>query len=122
VGSLITGNVIDGNGQGIIFSGDGSGSCSSDNLVAGNVISNSRIRWNVSSGPQGDPCTGNVVRGNCVFASSPDPFFNSEGGVETPSRSFTARDNLVADPLLGDREGGDLRPSPESPCADVVGR
>jgi parallel beta-helix repeat protein len=108
-GSLITGNVIDGNGEGVIFSGDGSGDCSNDNLVKGNVISNSRIRWNVSSGPQGRPCTGNVVRRNCVYGSGADPYYRRHGGVQTPSRSFRARGNRIAKPAFLHRARGNLR-------------
>jgi nitrous oxidase accessory protein NosD len=42
-GSRITGNVIDGNGQGIVFSGTGS-SVSSNTVVRGNIVSNSNLR------------------------------------------------------------------------------
>jgi Right handed beta helix region len=118
-GSLITGNVIDSNGQGIVFAGDGE-DVSSNNLVTGNVISNSVVRWNVYSGAQGPVGTGNVLRGNCLFASNPDPFFNSNGGVETPSTNFAARNNTTGDPMFVDREEGDLRVGVESSCADVL--
>src|SRR5207245_8215668 len=41
-GTLIKGNVIDGNGEGVIFSGAG-GSASNDNVVEHNVITNPPI-------------------------------------------------------------------------------
>ena len=40
--------MIDGNGQGVIFSGEG-GATSSNNLVDGNVITNSQTALNVES-------------------------------------------------------------------------
>src|SRR5262249_17940258 len=45
-GTLIDGNLIVGNGEGIIFSGDGT-LTSDDNIVRNNVIANSRDRYNV---------------------------------------------------------------------------
>jgi parallel beta-helix repeat protein len=120
-GSLITENTIDSNGQGVNFSGDDSGNCSNNNVVEGNVIANSTISWNVYSGAQGAECTGNIVRDNCVFASNPDPYYNSDGGIETPSRSFTAEGNVVGPPRYVDRASGDLRLRSESPCLDVLG-
>jgi parallel beta-helix repeat protein len=46
--TLVTGNVIDSNGEGVIFAGVG-GQTSDDNLVEHNVITNSQIRQNVES-------------------------------------------------------------------------
>jgi nitrous oxidase accessory protein NosD len=57
-GSRITGNVIDDNGQGIVFSGTGS-SVSSNTVVRGNIVSNSNLRWNAYSGTEGPRATGN---------------------------------------------------------------
>ncbi|HUT76280.1 MAG TPA: right-handed parallel beta-helix repeat-containing protein, partial [Polyangia bacterium] len=64
--SLITGNVIEGNGQGVIFGGDDNSS-SDRNIVEGNVIANSTIRYNVQSHWQGPTGSGNVARRNCVW-------------------------------------------------------
>ena len=47
-GAQIYGNVIDGNGEGIIISGDGD-TASSGNVIHDNVISDSKVRWNVES-------------------------------------------------------------------------
>jgi len=52
--TVIRDNVIDGNGEGIIFSGDG-GTTSNDSVVEGNAITNSRLRYNVES------CRGQLV-------------------------------------------------------------
>jgi hypothetical protein len=115
-GSRITGNVIDSNGMGVNFGGDDSGSCSNDNVVAGNVISGSRIRWNVYSGAQGPDCSGNVVRNNCVWGSNPDDHYNVRGGIEPASRSFAASGNTVAAPRFVDAGGGDYRLRSGSGC------
>jgi nitrous oxidase accessory protein NosD len=97
-GSTITGNVIDSNGEGIVFAGTES-DVSSDNVVAGNVISNSTLGWNVYSNTSGSPADGNVLRHNCLWASDALPDFESHGGVETQSEDFTSKANSVVDPL-----------------------
>jgi parallel beta-helix repeat protein len=109
--STITGNVIDGNGNGVVFSGAG-GVTSNDNVVAGNVIANSRDGFNAYSGP-GPTATGNVLRNNCVWAGDGD---TSNGGIETPSRNFTARSNIVVDPQYADGAAHDYTLSSESEC------
>jgi hypothetical protein len=118
-GSRIVGNVIYRNGEGINFSGDGS-LTSNHNLVTGNVIADSQESWNVYSGPGGPAATGNRVIGNCVHASNPDDFYNSNGGIQTPSRNFTARNNTIAEPAFVDEEALDLRLTPGSACAEVL--
>src|SRR5947209_15438407 len=65
-GTQITGNIIDGNGENIIFSGTG-GDTSNNNVVTGNIITNSQIRYNVESYWGGSSGTGNVVTGNCLY-------------------------------------------------------
>jgi parallel beta-helix repeat protein len=42
--TLVANNVIDANGEGVIFSGSGN-QVSSDNEIKNNVIANSRVRW-----------------------------------------------------------------------------
>ena len=65
--SRVVGNVIDGNGEGITFSGE-YGVTSNGNIVEGNVIANSKVRNNVESWfPRGNPIgRGNIVRNNCI--------------------------------------------------------
>jgi parallel beta-helix repeat protein len=89
--SLITGNSIYGNGQGIIFAGDGIHT-SQNNLVSGNVIKNSRLRFNVESSWSGQIGTGNMVRGNCIFGGARDSI---SGGIQQPSVGFDARNNVI---------------------------
>ena len=113
-GSLITGNVIDSNGQGVNFSGSGHNDCSNDNTVEGNVITNSKIGWNAYSGSQGPACSGNLVRSNCVFASNSG--YKDHGGIEPGSRSFKDSDNLDARPRFETPAKGDYRLAADSPC------
>lgn len=118
--TLVSGNVVDSNGHGISFGGDGSGQCSNHNKVKGNVIANSKIRWNAYSGAQGPPCQGNVVRGNCVYGSNSNDRFNTNGGIETPSKSFSAHANRIAAPEYVNPAAGDFRLQPGSACEDLL--
>ena len=97
-GTLVTGNVIDGNGEGVIFSG-GSSSSSDRNLVEGNVISNSKIRYNVESYWEGPTGTGNIARRNCVWSTSGRYSGSPQGSGIQPSMSgASAGDNVIAEP------------------------
>lgn len=115
--TLVLENVIEGNGQGVIFGGNEE-SASSRNVVRGNVIANSLLRHNVESdwsapGPVGSQ---NVVAGNCLYGGAIKP---EEGGLEAPESGFEAYDNIVAPPRFVDRAAGDLRLR-DGPCADVL--
>src|SRR5204863_5834944 len=68
-GTLVRGNVIDGNGEGVIFSGVGS-TASNDNVVENNVITNSTIRHNIESYYPDIAGSGNVARNNCVHGAA----------------------------------------------------
>jgi parallel beta-helix repeat protein len=118
-GTEITGNVIDGNGEGVIFSG-ADGVSSSDNVVERNIITNSTLRGNVESYyPPGTPDgQRNTVRSNCVWGGARD---RATGGVQTPSRGFLAYANLIADPRFANRAARDYRLSPDSPCLTLYG-
>lgn len=110
----VYGNVIDGNGEGIIIS-----DASSGNTVHDNVISNSTIRWNVeASNLYG---AGNVVHDNCVWASndSGNGYYKQNGGIlplGLGGEAFTAVNNRVANPQFVDRARGDLDLQADSPC------
>jgi hypothetical protein len=110
--TYIAGNVIDGNGEGIIFGGS-PWTAASDNLVVGNVISNSRLRENVESHFDGPIGTGNVVRGNCIGGGVRDA---GMGGILSPAVGFEAEGNLLAAPAFRDAASADYRLAPGSPC------
>lgn len=110
-GTVIANNVIDGNGEGILFSGE-AGFASSGSRVYGNVISNATIRYNVESWyPAGNPLgSDNLVQRNCVW--------NGKQGNVAPAAGFTVAEALVvADPQFVDRVSKDFRMASSSPCA-----
>ena len=111
--SLVQGNVIDGNGQGILFSGN-AGLVSNGNRVVGNVISNSVLRYNVESWyPEGNPIgEGNVAAGNCIW--------NGRRGNVSEEWGFRAEGNVVADPQFANRDAKDFRLDPAGACARLV--
>jgi hypothetical protein len=112
----ITHNVIDANGSGIIFSGHGS-LTSRNAVVSRNIISNSRVRWNVESWyPDGTPVgTGNVVVRNCLWASSSDSYYNSDGGI-SPAVGFATGGNVIQQPLFAGASKGDFKLERHSGC------
>lgn len=115
----ITGNVIDGNGQGVIFGGD-EGSASSGNVVAGNVITNSKIRDNVESSWGGPIGQGNVVRNNCIGGGAYD---EGDGGIlagAASKRGFSTADNTLEAPKFANPAAGDFTIEAASPCAALI--
>ena len=109
--TIVRGNVIDGNGVGIIFSGEG-GSTSDGNIVENNLITNSNVRRNVESWWPSAVGTGNVARNNCISGGRLGNIGTQEG--------FVATRNLMVDPQYADRAANDFRLRSGSPCADVL--
>jgi parallel beta-helix repeat protein len=109
-GTLIQNNVIDGNGEGIIFSG-GEQEASSNNTVRDNVISNSRVRSNIEYfyDPGAPTGQGNIVSHNCVYGAAKED-------IDGNGIAFAAQDNVLADPLFVARDAKDFRLRDDSPC------
>jgi parallel beta-helix repeat protein len=110
--TLVKGNVIDGNGVGVIFSGAGS-TASNDNIVENNIITFSNIRHDVESWYPDVIGTGNKVRNNCIYGGKQGPLSGGYG--------FDIGTNLKVDPRYVDRAGKDFRLASGSPCSDVLG-
>lgn len=98
ISTLIVGNTIDDNGEGVVFGASGSQS-SSDNLVQDNIIANSRVLYNVAGayGPADRVGRGNVVRENCIGGGPADDPANP-GGVRSDHAGFELSDNTLVTP------------------------
>ena len=120
-GTLVEGNVVDSNGQNIVFGGSGN-NVSSDNTIRNNVISNSQAGWNVSSNWNQTSKVGwdNEVYDNCVWASGREPDYSQNGGVDPAEQGFNAYDNLLVEPTYANREAGDFGLESDGPCGAVV--
>lgn len=111
-GTVIRGNIIDDDGEGIIFSGAG-GTASSNTTVDHNIVSNAAIRSDVESWyPVGTaPGTNNVVQSNCIVPGV-------GGGINASNGGFTFSSNAtVRDALYVNASAGDYRLQSTSPCA-----
>jgi hypothetical protein len=98
-------NVIDGNGQGVVFSRE-----SANNVVEQNVISNPLVRYNLEDYQLTGG--GNIARLNCVW-SARDPI---NGGIQ-PDISVPLIENFVMAPDYANRDRKDFRLPAGSPCA-----
>ena len=115
-GSVVKNNVIDGNGEGVIF-GD---LASSDVEVAYNIVTNSVVRSNVESYWGSTPVgTGNVFHDNCVYATNANSYYNSGGGVNTSAGGYSVQNVTVGDPAYVDRAAGDYRLRSTTKCAGL---
>jgi hypothetical protein len=103
-------NVIDGNGNGVLFGSDGKVVSINDNARQ-NVISNS-TGFNVYSAFPMTVGTGNNATMNCLW-------MGAKGDVAMPAKGFTAKDNVTADPMYLDRAAKDFRLAPTSACAGM---
>lgn len=114
-GTLVTGNVIDGNGENVLFGGSTS-SASDNNVVENNAISNSTIRYNVESSFPGVVGTGNIARNNCVWGGV---YGGQSGGVQQGAAGFLGVANVVGEPLYAPAAAQDFDLA-GSPCAGVA--
>ena len=108
-GTRVIRNVIDSNGEGIIF-----GDASDGSRVRHNIISNSLERHNVES--SGSTAIDNIVRDNCLWSARTDYYGGDppNSGVN-PDIGFIAYGNVIADPSFTDRTR--FEPAPGTPCA-----
>jgi parallel beta-helix repeat protein len=125
--TTITGNVIDSNGQGIIFSGGNEYNgyeVSDNNTVTQNLITNSKVRYNVESYYPGGGTsgTGNVVTDNCIHGAT-GTYGSADGGagIQGPQDGFTASNNLNVTPAYSNPAAGDYSLPAGSACAQFLG-
>ena len=113
-GSVVTNNVINGNGEGVSFGSESAGGeyrsayASSGNVVARNIISNSRERHNVEAWWGGPVGVANVAKDNCLWNGA-------QGNVDDSAGGFLAIANLVAKPGFVERGPRRLPPAPGQP-------
>lgn len=112
--TLIAGNLIDGNGEGIIFSG-AEGFSSSGNVVLRNVIANSRVRSNIEHYWErpSQPGRGNVAARNCLGGAR-------GGNIARPTVGYVARGNSTGVLRYRSRVARDFRPLADSGCRDLL--
>lgn len=101
--SSIIGNVIDGNGEGIIFSG-AEGFASGRNLVLRNVVTNSRTRSDIEHWWEDptSPGQGNRAIRNCVGGGK-------QGAFALPIVGYSVRGTVSARPAWTNATAGDFR-------------
>jgi hypothetical protein len=103
-GTYVARNVIDGNGQGVLFS-----RTSANNVVEHNIITNPALRYNIEDFELSGG--GNVARRNCLWSD------RHKGGGLQPGLAVPVLDSLVTDPGYANRGAKDFRLKPGSPCA-----
>ena len=101
-------NVIDGNGQGVVFSRE-----SSNNVVEKNLISNPVVRYNIEDFELTG--RGNVARLNCVWSARHPGFAGIQPGIAVPLLA-----NVVVQPAYVSRTAKDFRLEPGAMCSSVV--
>lgn len=117
-GGVIMYNVIDRNGEGVLYGDITAATSAVDNLVAYNIVSRSQIRANVESYFSESEGVNNVFRDNCVWSTLNDGYYGRNGGIFTESGGFTAVNNTVVNSIMyRDANNGDYVLQPGSLCA-----
>jgi hypothetical protein len=107
-GTYVARNVMDGNGQGVVFSRK-----SANNVVEYNVLSNPLVRYNIESYDLTGG--GNVARRNCVWSTR----HWGNAGIQLDI-GVPVLDNLVTEPGYVNRGAKDFRLAPGSPCINFT--
>jgi hypothetical protein len=106
-GTYVARNVIDGNGQGVIFSRE-----SANNVVENNIITNPVLRYNIEDYQLSGG--GNVARRNCLWSD------RHKGAGLQPGLAVAVLENVVTEPPYVNRAGKDFRLKPGSPCTNFA--
>jgi parallel beta-helix repeat protein len=108
-------NILDGNGEDILFSGE-DGQASSGANVYDNILSGAKIRHDVESWyPAGNPVgTDNLVHNNCVWGGK-------QGTIDSSTGGFHAYNNKTINPEYVDAAAHSYRLQPTSPCLAMIG-
>jgi Ca2+-binding RTX toxin-like protein len=138
-GSLVEGNVVDHNGEGISIGGQrrrGPDLSSDDNTVRGNVIMRSHANYADPDGPgpiqsnthgwnlefvRNGAGSGNLIERNCFYADHPDPYYDTNGGInlaDTDGRPVSFRLGVNAVPAPDANPAPPPDPTEQSPCGD----
>jgi len=116
-GAVVKYNIIDSNGQGVIF-GDLN---ASNNEVSNNIITNALLRWNIESywgsGPVG---TGNKASNNCLW-STQGGYYGSNQTVQAGINGVSVSGVTFANPQFANPAAGDYRIPANSPCMAIIG-
>jgi parallel beta-helix repeat protein len=112
-GTVVAGNVIAGNGGGVILAGGrerGRDFASSGNVIERNVIAASQATSDLATSWKALVGRGNAARFNCL-----------SGAMQIDAPDGTAlQANITADPAFADAAGGDYRLRPTSGCRKVT--
>ena len=120
-GTQIYGNVISGNGQGVLIAGY-NGVAPNNTTVEHNIIAHSKVRHNVESSfdELTTPGTGNVFRENCIYGAEGWYRQPDGSGIQSEQVGFTATANVIADPGFANAAAGDFTVAAASGCAGVL--
>jgi hypothetical protein len=102
--TYISGNVIDGNGEGVVFSRK-----SANNVVEFNVLSNPLVRYNLEDFELTG--RGNIARRNCLWSLRHWGNAGIQLGIAVP-----VVESVVTEPGFVNRLAKDFRLLPNSPC------
>jgi len=117
--TLVRGNVIYGNGEGVDFAGNAL-EASSNNTVTHNIIVNSRVLYNVmSSYSPGQVGTGNVVDNNCI-GGGPLANPSNRGGIRYRHEGFAVYHNRIRTPQFADAANAVFSLPGDSKCRRLL--